>query len=71
MFQELKPKDGGFVGFGGNQKGKIVGIGRIGKGSLPSIDNVLYVEGLKHNLLSIVNYVTMDIMLYLQKMNVQ
>ena len=53
MFQELRPREAGFVGFGGNQKGKIVGIGRIGTDSLPSIDNVLYVEGLKHNLLSI------------------
>ncbi|RDY04468.1 hypothetical protein CR513_11819, partial [Mucuna pruriens] len=32
---------------------KIYGIGRIGKHSLSSIDNVLYVKGLKHNILSI------------------
>ena len=53
MFQDLKLKAGGFVTFGGNQKGKIVGIGKIGKHHFPSIDNVLLVEGLKHNLLSI------------------
>ncbi|RDY07734.1 hypothetical protein CR513_08111, partial [Mucuna pruriens] len=36
-----------------NQKGKIIGIGEIGKHLFPSTDNVLIVEGLKHNLLSI------------------
>ncbi|RDX77582.1 hypothetical protein CR513_42270, partial [Mucuna pruriens] len=32
---------------------KIVGIGRIGEYPFPSIDNVLFIEGLKHKLLSI------------------
>ena len=53
MFQSLKFKDAGFVGFGGNQKGRIRGSGTIDNGSLPSICDVLYVEGLMHNLLSI------------------
>jgi hypothetical protein len=36
MFQDLKLKLGGAVGFGGNQKGKIIGKGTIGNGcSLP------------------------------------
>ena len=39
--------------FGGNQKGKIIGSGTIGNGNLPSISNVLLVEGLAHNLFSI------------------
>ena len=52
MFQELQYKDEGFVGFGGNQKGKIRGNGSVGIDSL-SIKNVLYVEGLRHNLLRI------------------
>lgn len=39
--------------FEGNQKGRIVGSGTIGNGNLPSISNVLYVERLTHNLLSI------------------
>ncbi|RDX86690.1 hypothetical protein CR513_31954, partial [Mucuna pruriens] len=43
MFQDLKPKKGGWITFGG----------RVGKHPFPSIDNVLYVKGLKHNLLSI------------------
>ncbi|RDX88768.1 hypothetical protein CR513_29592, partial [Mucuna pruriens] len=53
MFQDLRPKSGNYVTYGGNQKGKIVGIDKIDKHHFPSIDNVLFVEGLKYNLLSI------------------
>ena len=53
MFQDLKPRSKGWVTFGGDQKGRIVGIGKIGKHPFPTIENVLLVEGLKHNLLSI------------------
>ena len=42
-------KEGGTVGFGGNQTGKIIGTGTIGNSSI-SINNV---DGLRHNLLSI------------------
>ncbi|RDX62902.1 hypothetical protein CR513_58723, partial [Mucuna pruriens] len=49
MFQYLRPR----LLFGDNQKGKIVRISKIGKHHFPSIENVLFVEGLKHNLLSI------------------
>jgi hypothetical protein len=52
MFQSLTLQEGGTVGFGGKQKGKIIGIGTIGNSSL-SINNVWLVDGLKHNLLSI------------------
>ncbi|WJX39850.1 hypothetical protein P8452_27360 [Trifolium repens] len=52
MFQTLTLKEGGTVGFGGNQKGKITGTGTVGNSSL-SINNVWLVDGLKHNLLSI------------------
>jgi len=38
---------GGIVTFRGNQKGKIVGIGKISTNPYPSIDNVLFVKGLK------------------------
>jgi len=49
----LTLKHGGYVTYGDNNKGKIIGSGDIGvKGSL-TIQNVLLVEGLKHNLLSI------------------
>src|SRR3954468_2295142 len=53
MFQDLVLKPGGEVKFGGDQKGKIIGSGTISIGNSPSITNVLLVEGLTHNLLSI------------------
>jgi len=46
-------KDGGYVTFGDNNKGKIMGEGNIGKQHKTQIKNVLYVEGLTHSLLSI------------------
>ena len=39
--------------FGDNGKGRIIGHGSIGNNSLSLIENVLHVDGLKHNLLSI------------------
>ena len=41
------------MGFGGNQRGNIIGSGTVGNGNLPSINNVLLVDRLMHNLLSI------------------
>jgi hypothetical protein len=40
------------VKFGGNQSGKIIGMGTIGNSSISS-NNVWLVDGLEHNLLSI------------------
>ena len=57
-FKSLKIKDEGEVTFGGDEKEKIIGIGAIGNTSSNSIENVLLVRGLKHNLLSISNCVT-------------
>ena len=45
-------KEGGAVGFGGNQTGKIIGTRTIGNSSI-SINNVWLVDRLRHNLLSI------------------
>lgn len=53
MFQTLELKSGGIVGFRGSQKGKIIGSETIGNGYLPSINNVLLLKGLIHNLLPI------------------
>ncbi|KAF1886088.1 hypothetical protein Lal_00021370 [Lupinus albus] len=50
-FSFILPKDG-FVTYGDNNNGKILGIGRIGKPPHVIIDNVLYVDGLKQNILS-------------------
>jgi len=52
-FMSLKAKEGGFVIYGDNNKGRILGVGNIGNSLTISKENVLYVEGLKHNLLSI------------------
>ena len=51
-FKTLRPFDGGDVTFGGNQKGKIIGIGSIGTGNW-TLNDVYFVVGLKHNLISI------------------
>ncbi|XP_059654894.1 uncharacterized protein LOC132301673 [Cornus florida] len=53
-FNSLQQFDGGNVIFGDNQRAKIVGIGIVSKSKeLPEIQEVLLVEGLKHNLLSV------------------
>jgi len=41
-------KDGGYVTFGDNNKGKITGEENIGNQHKIQIKNVLYVDGLKH-----------------------
>ena len=45
--------EGDTVTFGDDSKGKIIGICNIKIGSSPLIENVVLIEGLKHNLLSI------------------
>ena len=52
-FSSLTLKSKGHVTYGDNNKGKILGVGKIGMPPSITIDNVLYVEDLKHNLLSI------------------
>ena len=53
LLSSFQNKDGGTVTFGDNNKGKVIGIGSVGNPNKPIIDNVLLVNGLKHNLLSI------------------
>ena len=53
QFNKLNAKNRGHVTFGDNAKGKIIGIGEIGNSQSLSIHHVLFVDGLKHNLLSI------------------
>ena len=45
--------DGGQVTFGGNSKGKIIDSGKVGKNLFSYIDDVMLVDGLAYNLLSI------------------
>ena len=39
------------VSYGDNGRGRIIGIGQVGES--PSIENVFYVQGLQHNLMSV------------------
>ncbi|VFQ66058.1 unnamed protein product [Cuscuta campestris] len=52
-FRSLEYFKGGNVVFGDNNKGRIIGSGTVGKDNATTVENVLLVEGLKHNLLSI------------------
>ena len=53
-FAFLTKRKGGYVTFGYNSKGRIIGQGNIGNGTSSLIESVLLVDGLKHNLLSII-----------------
>ncbi|XP_061349651.1 uncharacterized protein LOC133294903 [Gastrolobium bilobum] len=52
-FLSITRKDDGHVSYGDNTKGKILGIGKVGNSSSTCIENVLLVDGFRHNLLSI------------------
>ena len=49
----LIENEGGHVTFGENTKGKIIRIGKVGKNLSCCIDDVMLIEGLAYNLLSI------------------
>ena len=53
LFKVFKSKKGGNVTFGDGSKSQIKGKGIVSLLGLPDIANVLYVEGLRVNLLSI------------------
>ena len=53
LFTHFEMKKGGKVTFGDNAKGNIIGITRVSKKDSTYIENVLLVDGLKHNLLSV------------------
>ena len=53
FLSDFKEKDGLEVIFGDNNLGKTRGYGTVGNGII-TIKKVAYVEGLKHNLLSII-----------------
>ena len=52
-FKNLRPKDGGIVKFANGIKFKIIGIGNSGKNDLNLVTDVMLIDGLTHNLLSI------------------
>jgi len=53
QFTSLKLKVEVHVTYGDNNRGRILGRGNVGTKDSTTIENVLYVEGLKHSLLSI------------------
>src|SRR3954467_1881580 len=53
LFVELHAKKKGYVTYEDNNRGAILGKGSVGNPSTTTITDVLLVEGLKHNLLSI------------------
>ena len=53
-FAFLTKRKGGYVTFRDNSKGRIIGQDNIGNGTSSLIESVLLVDGLKHNLLSII-----------------
>src|SRR5436190_1679759 len=53
MLSSLQYKDGGLVTFGDNNQCKIIAIGNVGQGKNLLIENILLVDDLRHNLLSI------------------
>ncbi|KAK2354182.1 gag-protease polyprotein [Trifolium repens] len=53
LFIEFKAKRKGYVTYGDNNKGTILGEGTIGNPSTITISNVVLVDNLKHNLLSV------------------
>lgn len=53
VFTKLEQYDGGLVRFGDGNTSKVVGKGTIHAPGISSLENVLFVEGLKANLLSI------------------
>ncbi|KAK2364611.1 cysteine-rich RECEPTOR kinase [Trifolium repens] len=53
LFIKFKAKKKGYVTYGDNNKGTILGVGTIGNPSTITISNVVLVDNLKHNLLSV------------------
>ncbi|XP_075645697.1 uncharacterized protein LOC142616804 [Castanea sativa] len=67
LFKDFESKKGGNVTFGDGTKSQIKGKGTISLPKLPDISNVLYVEGLRVNLLSISQICDQDFMVLFSK----
>jgi len=52
-FIHISPKNSRHLTYGDKNKGRNLGVGKIGMNSSTSIENVLLVDGLKHSLLSV------------------
>ena len=67
LFKVFKSEKGGNVTFGDGSKSQIKGKGTISLLGLPDIANMLYVEGLRVNLLSISQICNQDFMMLFSK----
>ena len=67
LFKVFESKKGGNVTFGDGSKSKIKGKGTISLPGLPDIANVLYVKGVRMNLLSISQICDQDFMVLFSK----
>ena len=67
LFKVFESKKGGNVTFGGGSKSQIKGKGTISLPGLLDIANVLYVEGLRVNLLNISQICNQDFMVLFSK----
>ena len=67
LFKVFESKKGGNVTFGDGSKSKIKGKGTISLLGLPNITNVLYVEGLRVNLLSMSQICDQEFMVLFSK----
>ena len=67
LFKVFKSKKGGNATFGDGSKSQIKGKGTISLPGLPDIANMLYVEGLRVNLMSISQIYDQDFMVLFSK----
>jgi ribosomal protein L1 len=65
ILTKFKEKDRGNVTFSNNDKSKIIGIGNFEYEKSNMIENILLIDGLKHNLLNVSQYVIKVIRLHL------
>jgi hypothetical protein len=65
MFESLKESDGDHhITFAGNQKGKLLGTGKIDLNPKFSLSKALLVESLGYNLLSISQFCGLQLFIY-------
>jgi hypothetical protein len=67
LFQELKEGRGGNITYGDGSKSKVIGKGSVEIPGAPTPQEVLYVEGLKANLLSISQFCDQDLVVQFSK----
>ena len=67
LFKSLKEKEDGYVTFGEGSHSQVLGKGMIDIPGLPLLTDVLYIKGLKANLLSIAQICDEDFLVQFSK----